>query len=244
MVKRRRRPKAAAEPERKPVGPLSDLLHPEAGTVALIALLFGLLNSCYTLLQWTRSSDLLLLPVDQVTVMSIREVDDPPAAAFTTRMAYVNLGPRGKPDIVLRESVRARSGEHEFIHHGHSFELFDERDCKAISRESRDAEPVPVDGIDARTHTTLFAPRSRRGAPDPFVDFITLDDLLTILRSDPRLTLTFAAETINDKHLSTTCELRFLPDHLERLAAGCAETLTCERSASSEAAPPLAPHPR
>lgn len=196
--------------------------------VALVALLVGLVNTGYSVVQWSRSADLRFLAPDQVTIVPKTYPDGRSLVRIAARFSYVNMGPRGKADIILREELRFRTSGGEYVQHWQSFELFRDAGCEFASDQSLDVEPVVVDGTDAKSHVSFFAPRSRSGASDPLVDFLTLEDLVAQIQAQPALSFSFEAFALGGKALANECRAALSEAQLQHLSAGCVVTLACK----------------
>lgn len=203
-------------------------IHPQAGWIAVLALALGVVNTAYSLVQLARPAAPRLLPPEQVVLIPDRYPSGAVFARVALRMTYVNQGPAQKKVVVLREQLSYAIAGKSYRQHWQSFESFQGRGCSTASTASDDVRPLVLDGEDAASHVTYFAPRSAPREINPYLHFHPWESFVHDAAQGDALELVLRADLLDGRTLVQTCRIVLNVQVREKLRQTCPVTLPCE----------------
>lgn len=132
----------------------------ETDVVALAAFILALGAVTYQIAAYFRGARTSLFPPEQILIHGEEYPNGHTFVRFAARMAYINSGDIGYNAIIRRESLKAHIGKNDYEQKWQYFIHSDSSaDGKTLSLGSQgEAVPTPINGGDAKTHETYFAP--------------------------------------------------------------------------------------
>lgn len=202
--------------------------NPQVGWVAIFALLLGMCNTCYQVLQLASNAEPQLLVPEQILIVPDKYPTGHIFVRFAVRFSYVNIGPPQKSTVITKEALSYTLGNQTFLQKWQSFETFAGRTCELSSAESKDVHPIILSGKDAASHITYFAPRAAPEEEDVYLNFQTLENFVQATLEQSAIEFYLQSELLGGNDVLTqVCTVRLTSSERENLRRGCATTISC-----------------
>jgi hypothetical protein len=184
----------------------------ETDLVALAAFVLAFAAIAYQVAEYFRGAEVQLFPPEQMLIHGEKSSGGQTFVRFAARMSYVNSGDIGYNAVVGRELLQVQIGGKAYSQTWQSFIHSGSADGQVLSLgEVVEAAPTPIDGGDAMTHETYFAPWpiDCKGAAGtdckPFANFMTWDSFLASIKPGDVLKFDLTASILGKGALLTTC---------------------------------------
>lgn len=213
--------------QQDPGSELLSLTSPPAASVAYLAFILSIFNTGYQVWQWMSVSNPVMLPVEQVLLIPDAYPSGATYLRIAARTSYTNSGPAQKSSVVVREWVEYSFDRVRRAQQWQSHDEFEGRGCNMRSVISKDVHPFVVQGQEAISHVTYYAPRSRKKSENKYVDYHSWEGFLDDLAVRDEAFLYFNALLLDGKRLSSTCKILIDADIHRYLKGGCPVTVSC-----------------
>jgi hypothetical protein len=184
----------------------------ETDLVALAAFILAFAAVGYQVAEYFRGAQVQLFPPEQILMHGEKSADGHSYVRFAARMSYVNSGDIGYNAVVGHESLQVQIGGKTYRQAWQSFIHSSSPDGQTLSLgDILEADPMPIDGGNALTHETYFAPwpvncKSAVGtACSPDENFLTWEDFLGNMKEGDVLTFALVSNILGGKALTVNC---------------------------------------
>src|SRR4051812_40065812 len=191
--------------------------------VSIAAFFLGLVASIYSFAGYIRGAVITLFPSEQILIRPHSYGGPEKYVRLGARMAYVNTGQSDRYAIIKREVIRFRLGGAVHEQAWQMFETFDasESGLEVVDRIA--AHPEVINGGDAISHETYFAPRSSlKGS------FLKWNDFLASLKTANELEFELIGEMYESKPVVAKCTVKISKNLINAIESGREFAPACE----------------
>ncbi|MFZ2059712.1 MAG: hypothetical protein WAU82_01750 [Candidatus Binatus sp.] len=183
----------------------------ETDLVALAAFVLAFTAVAYQVAEYFRGAQVKLFGPEQILIHG-DNIDGQDYVRFAARMSFINSGDIGYNAIIGRESLQVQIGGTPYAQTWQSFIHSGSPDGTTLSLgDVEEAVPTPIDGGDATTHETYFAPwpidcKGVIGSNcNPTANFMTWDSFLKSIKSGDVLKFNLIADIYGKNPQTATC---------------------------------------
>jgi len=213
----------------------------ETDLVALAAFILAFAAVAYQVAEYFRGAQVTLFGPEQILIHG-DDIDGQTYVRFAARMSFINSGDIGYNAVIGREFLQVQIGGSSYTQTWQSFVHSGSPDGKTLSLgDVEEAVPTPIDGGDAVTHETYFAPwpidcKGVTGSNcNASANFMTWDAFLRSIKPGDVLKFDLSANIFGKKPQSASCMVAVNETLIAQLTttANKWSAPTCEEALSS-----------